>query len=257
MKKIILFTFLFFPALCLMAQVEPEGRSEMKGRFDDAFTEVEDGLMTLRFINCENGKPVPDALVQVETLGVFTTDGEGKIRFPIMKDGTYHAKFLKEGFVKAEIPFEVVVGTIFQNRFSVSPILDVKYMRVALDWGKRPRDLDAHLEKKGSYHISYRDKKRSADGTARLDRDDIDGEGPETITVEDPQENAVYDFWVHDYTNRNDAANKKLSKSKATVSLWLNNEFIGKYTVPTGVSGNKWLVFSMVDGKIIERNQVQ
>ncbi len=257
MKKYLICLLMVLLFVNLRAQTETEGRTEMKDRFDDAFTEVEDGLMTLRFINCENGEPVPDALIRVENVDIFTTDQDGKIRFPILDDGKYQVQFLKEGFVKAALPFEVVAGTIFQNRFSVSPILDIKYMRAALDWGKRPRDLDAHLEKLGSYHISYRDKKRSADGTARLDRDDTDGEGPETITVEDPQENATYSFWVHDFTNRNNPEKNKLSKSKAKVSLWLNNEFMGSWNVPTRISGNKWMVFQIKNGKLVEQNQIQ
>ena len=71
--------------------------------------------------------------------------------------------------------FEVIAGTIFWNRFTVSPNIEMGSIRIVLDWDKKPKDLDAHFVKEGDYHISYHNMKVSDDGSARLDRDDQNG----------------------------------------------------------------------------------
>ncbi|MBK6681726.1 MAG: hypothetical protein IPG53_17880 [Ignavibacteriales bacterium] len=89
---------------------------------------------------------------------------------------------------------EVMAGTIIRNRYSISPKMPLGYLRVVLDWGDSPRDLDAHLVKTNGYHISYRNMMVSADGVAKLDRDDLDGQGPETITATSIDKNGEYLF---------------------------------------------------------------
>ena len=240
----------------LQAQITPEKKKKMKDRFDDAFAQNDEGLLTLRFINAEDGSPVNMLDVQIDGIGNFVSDDEGKIRFPETSDNTYEAAIKKEGFVPAIVPFDIVAGTIFQNRISVSPILDMKYMRIALDWGEKPKDLDAHLTKKNGYHISYRQKHSSADGKAMLDRDDMDGEGPETITVEDPGEEDVYTYFVQDFTNRSNVRSNALSASGACVRLWINNKYMGSWTVPQNKTGVKWQVFRIDNGALVEINDI-
>ena len=145
-----------------------------------------------------------------------------------------------------------MAGTLFFNRFSVSPKLPLGSVRIVLDWGENPKDLDAHFVKEGGYHISYRNMKVSADGIAKLDRDDIDSYGPETITAKKINRSAKYYFYVHDFTNKSDYLNRGLSKSKASVKVYVgDNELLHIFKVPNDLAGNEWRVFEIKNGQII------
>ncbi|MBS1271875.1 MAG: hypothetical protein MAGBODY4_01007 [Candidatus Marinimicrobia bacterium] len=218
---------------------------------DDAFTEMESDQLTLRFFNALNGEPIPAADVTIESIGTYQTDGEGKILFPIpAENDTYKVTFSKQGYVKAEFPLAIEAGTIFFNRFSVSPALPLGNMRIVLDWDSRPEDLDAHFIKESEYHISYQDMRVSGDGVDRLDRDDRNGYGPETITAKKIDKNAHYDFLVHDYSNRSRQGVVYLSRSKATVKIYQGSELLHMLTIPRNQIGTIWHVFSIRNGEI-------
>ncbi len=97
----------------------------------------------------------------------------------------------------------------------------------------------------------------SSDATARLDRDDSDGYGPETITANKIDNNAEYIFYVHDFTNRYLTKNKVLSESKATVKVYGgNNQLLGVYQVPQYREGFYWEVFKIIKGQVVQINEV-
>lgn len=65
--------------------------------------------------------------------------------------------------------------------YALSPVLkDLDSMRIVLNWGKNPLDLDSHLSYKNQ-HI-YWDVKQGL--AANLDVDDVDSYGPETVTID-------------------------------------------------------------------------
>ncbi|MEA1873963.1 MAG: hypothetical protein U9N51_05985 [Bacteroidota bacterium] len=241
----------------LSAQEDIEDKfNTMEDKFDDAFEEEEGDQMTLRFFNAEDGEPVPGAQVIIDEIK-YATDYEGKVRFPkIEKDGNYPAKFSCEGFISAVYEFEVRALTIFRNRFSVSPILDIGSMRIVLDWSRHPRDLDAHLMNKGKYHISYRNDRVSADGTARLDRDDRNGFGPETITINDVNEDDNYSYLVFDYINRGQTNSRRLSKSEAVVRVYVENRLAKTINIKENDRGTIWKVFTFRDNQFIVFNEI-
>ena len=229
---------------------------QMRELMQDQMTEMEEGKLTLRFINAVDGNAVPDATIHIDKLGEYKTDRQGRVLFEIPDDGILSMGFEKPGFIPANLRFEVIKGTIFYNRFSVSPIVDVGTIRIVLDWGRDPEDLDAHLLKQGSYHISYRYIGTSADGKATLDRDDRDSWGPETITVKDIDENAEYEYYVKDYTNRDRDNSKALSKSKARVKVYDKEGLINEFMITEKQKGNTWLLFTIKNGKLIPRDEV-
>ena len=145
-----------------------------------------------------------------------------------------------------------MAGTLFFNRFSVSPSLPLGSVRIVLDWGEKPRDLDAHLIKQNGYHISYRNKKISADGIAQLDRDDTDGFGPETITTSELDQNSIYYYFVHNYSNKNIASSTALSNSRAGVKVYGgDNQLLEVFQAPLKQMGNYWHVFKIVNDKLV------
>jgi len=243
MKKIgfILFA-LFFGGMIAYGQID-----KMKDVLDD---EMDTEHFTLRFFNALDGTPIQDATVEIDDVGKFKTDVEGKVRFPKMKDGEIAVHFRADGYIPTDLPVEIVAGSIFNNRISVSPEMAIEYFRIVLDWKRYPRDLDAHFVKDGGYHISFRNMKASRNDVARLDRDDTDGFGPETITVKKINSGDHYVYYVRDYTNRNDDNSKALSRSGATVKIYGDGRLMDVVTVPQGKHGNKWTVFEIVNGKV-------
>lgn len=252
MKKFIcVFLLAIGFAVSAFAQID-----KMRDQLDDADAE-EQGMLTLRFFNAENGEPVADATINIQDFQTFTTDLEGKIRFAIQPDGIYPFVFEKEGFIPENNKFEIVAQTIFRNWFTVSPVLSVGAIRIVLDWDKKPEDLDAHFVKEGDYHISYREKLTSADGKAVLDRDDRDGFGPETITVKDIDEKAEYSYFVKDYSNRDSKNSKALSKSNAMVKLYGEGKLLNIWQLSEKQKGNAWMVFSIQNGKLVPTDEVK
>jgi hypothetical protein len=252
MKKI---TFLFLMILgCTLSSNSQIDK--MRDQLDDAGAE-DQGMLTLRFFNAENGDPVADATIAIQDFQTLTTDLEGKVRFAKQPDGIYPFLFEKEGFISENNKFEIVAETIFRNRFTVSPVIAMGAIRIVLDWDKKPDDLDAHFVKEGDYHISYREKLTSTDGKAILDRDDRDGFGPETITVKDIDEKAEYTYYVKDFTNQKSKNSKDLSKSNAMVKIYGEGKLLNIWQLSEKQKGNAWMVFAIQNGKLVPTNEVK
>jgi hypothetical protein len=104
------------------------------------------------------------------------------------------------------------------------------------------------------YHIYYSDMSYY-DGNVRhafLDVDDTSYDGPETTTVYGMTPNGTYSFYVHDYTNRNRTGSTVLANSGAKVEVYIGEDRIAQYFVPTSGIGNVWHVFDFnaIDGTI-------
>jgi hypothetical protein len=209
-----------------------------------------DGLIPLRFVNALDGTAVSGANISVDGVGVFTTNREGIISFPEQEDGFYTLTFSKQGFITAELEFEVTLNNVFSNSIGVSPVMRGDYLRIVLDWGERPADLDLHLEKAGSYHVSYRDMHSADDGSVTLDRDDRSGYGPETITIMETDMSGQYRLYVWDYTNGGNNASAALSRSGAIVRVYDRNALVRSFRVPPNRTGTRWDVFTIEGGRI-------
>jgi hypothetical protein len=101
--------------------------------------------------------------------------------------------------------------------YALSPVMTgLDGLRVVLNWGASPGDLDLHVAFLG-HHIFWRDKNGPAGTDARLDVDQTMGLGPETITIDKKHPSDSYVFAVHDYTDRSNLGASNLSKSGAKV----------------------------------------
>ena len=260
MKKLLLILMFMFP-MFLFAQIEmgdnfDEDFNRMMDVLEDEIILSEEGLMTLRFADAEDDKPVQNAKIEIINVGEYTTDIDGLVRFPMQEDGKYIFTFRKQGYITADYKFEVVAGMIYFNRFSVCKMMELGHVRIVLDWGSNPNDLDLHLEKVGKYHISYHHMRVSDDRTARLDRDDIDGNGPETITITDVDDNATYNCYVHDFSNRNNPTSNKLGKSKGRITIYNNNRLEYTIDVPNDTEGTRWDAFQIGNGNFRLTNRI-
>ena len=253
MKKI---TFLFLLSVLLLPINLMAQYTKMLDVLDDTETEMNDGKLTLRFFDAETGQTVKDANIVLNGIGEFASDAFGKVRFEKIKDGKYAFRFSKNGYISADYQFEVIAETIFFNRFSVCPRTELGAIRIVLDWDRSPSDLDLHLVKSGSYHISFHDMVKSADGTAQLDRDDMDGFGPETVTINKVDNTAGYTCYIHDYSDKSNPKTKNLSQSKSVLRIYNNNELKDTFYIPRDKTGNVWTVFEIKRGQVIDVNKV-
>jgi hypothetical protein len=234
-----------------------ELQSQVKSKSEDVFNEMENEELTLYFFDAVTGKPINGASVDINTVGTYISDDQGRVYFPIpKKDGIYKVQFSFSGYIDTEYPIEIMAGTLFFNRISISPNLNVKKFRIVLDWGKQPLDLDAHFIKQNEYHLSFRNMRSLSDGTGMLDIDAQNGFGPETITVESLSNNSSYEYSVQDYSNQNNKSSKELSKSKATIKVYGENKLIKIFQITREKIGTNWRVFKIEQGQVREINQV-
>ena len=228
-----------------------------KINMEDAFAEL-NGTLVLHFKDAKTGNPVSNATIKFDNQ-LQTTDSNGTITVPFPTVGVgetvLYAQFDKAGFISAKLPVTFMAGTIWNHNFSVSESIQVDQLRIVVDWSDKPSDLDAHLIKHDGYHISYRIMKNYKD-IAILDRDDRDGNGPETITVQEFDANGQYSYIVHDYSNRANKKSNKLSQSRGQVLVYSNNGLEAHYRISENNIGTVWNVFDIKQGQIVDVNKL-
>lgn len=247
-------TYKLIIAITLLLGVLPSfaQQKKMDQIMEDVFQERDNNVFTIRFFDALTGDPVEGASVMIENVGTFTSDSAGRVMFPRRPDGMLKAIFKKTGYISALVDIDVAAETILRNRYLVSPAMNIDQFRVVLAWDQQPEDLDAHFVKTNSYHISFRNTRVLNDGTGQLDRDDMDGYGPETITVAQLNPQSEYTFYVFNYSEKINPSAPPLSRSKATVWVYGNNRLLNVFYIPTSFDGDTWKVFRIVQGQVVQ-----
>lgn len=139
--------------------------------------------------------------------------------------------------------------------YAVSPNLTrLDELRIVLNWGRTPVDLDAHLAFAGS-HVFFNAKEGN---DAQLDVDHQTGFGPETITITSRHPDLRYVFGVQNYSARMHPNNADLSESEAKVFVYVGRTLVRSYYVPKGQAGNMWAVFAISpEGEIQDINTMR
>ena len=127
--------------------------------------------------------------------------------------------------------------------YAISPVMTtLDGMRIVLNWGANPHDLDSHVVYPGN-HVFF-SQKNSAD--ANLDVDNTTGFGPETITLARKHVGERYVYAVHDYSDGGSPQTDRLGKSGAKVFVYVGQTLVKTYYVPAG-TGNLWTVFAVTE----------
>lgn len=220
-RSILLATVLALPALAAHASCwKPQEKALW------ASDEL-DGRLTLSFRNALSCAPVANAKVKIGDQ-VTATDGAGLVRFPApegLDDVAVPMEVSADGYQKGKGYLVFAYNAPLQNRFLMSPKMTAEQARFVLSWGESPRDLDLHFIGP-DFHISYQDMK-NAPNQARLDRDAMDGHGPETITASRIRPDARYELWVHNYSG----SGSSFSRS-AQVQLYLSDGTVQAVVLP-------------------------
>ncbi len=137
--------------------------------------------------------------------------------------------------------------TIPNQNGSVSNGVFFGQIRIVLEWGVSPSDLDSHLTgptmSSSRFHVYYSNKTYNSNGNlySDLDRDDTDSYGPETTTIYTPCD-GIYRFSIHDFTNKNSSSSNALARSGATVKVYFGGTLRYTFNAPLE-SGTLWTVF--------------
>ena len=144
MKK----SFLILIVLSMFSFLHAEIDSVYKARIQQKIAELEfGGMLSLWITDCDTGKPIESATVDISNIGTFKTDSNGIASFPMLADGIYGFTINHNEYVPTNEKFEVFGESIFFCKYSVPKKVDYKCIKIILDWGQTPKDLDAHLIK--------------------------------------------------------------------------------------------------------------
>lgn len=196
-----------------------------------------------------------------EVVQTLTTNEQGKYEVEL-PGGNYTLAMGGEGYITTSTNIIALGGLNKANQnATISPVgvLDDN-IRVVLNWGQTPSDLDSHLTgpmaEGGRFHVYYSNESYSdSENEASLDVDITDSFGPETITVIKRLNEGTYTYAIHNYSDRG-SSNLNLSNSNATVRIYSGNSLLGTYNVPINQEGNVWKVFEIRNGEIVPINRI-
>ena len=225
-------TTTYQPTLNLISELD-SGDGTVKGKITHAITDYPLSQVKLdiyKGFNSDGGDLV--TTIYTDELGEYTT---------VLPAGNYTAKVSKEGFVTSTMNILSIGDKIKgQPTLSLSPDgLGLNDLRIVLNWGSSPSDLDSHLigeinsESNSYFHVYYDSSHYSGENqSAMLDRDDTFSYGPETITLTNLDEDGHYVYAIHDYSNRGNMQSNALSLSGATVNVYSGIHLLSSFSVP-------------------------
>ena len=162
----------------------------------------------------------------------------------------YTVEVVLNGFTTEFFEFTLSDSDINLN-YSISPVLQAGQIRIVLEWGEVPSDLDSHVygvtSSNTNFHVYWSDQKYSMDGNviAELDVDDTSSYGPETITINDTS--VDFEYKVHRYSSFG-----SLASSGAIVKVYTDaSSQPVVFTVPNDLNSEWWDVFSYKNGQLI------
>jgi CUB/sushi domain-containing protein len=146
-----------------------------------------------RMKNAVNNRAIPGGkavLTYKDQDGQVSSDGNGIGEFNLqaVRMGKAIIKYTAQGFIDGEVKLDVQsnIQSGTAADIAMSPKMSKDSWRAVLAWGKKPYDLDTHLQWKNrrSCHVYYaRRRVDCPDGvTGVLDVDDTRSFGPETLT---------------------------------------------------------------------------
>ena len=232
------------------------------------------GTVAGRVTDALNGNAVSGAAVSIAGLSA-TSGADGSFTIPNVPVGTLRADFSaspRSGAAPLAVQFAdgstegtqtlsvsatgyvtysnnqvvVVAGGTSTANVSLSPQLSGNMMRLVLNWGESPSDLDSYLVTPSingmTYTVSFSNQGSSTSPPyATLDHDVTQGRGPETITIHQFV-SGTYKYYVNQWSSSG-----TLAASNASVQVYTAQGLVRTIQIPTTGSGEYWNVLT-IDG---------
>ena len=227
-----------------------------------------------RVTNAVDGTAIAEALVEIAGLST-TTDADGYYEITNIPEAILNAAFSATpltGTSPLQVAFtdqsndaaytlhvsatdfsdytnnQVVIasGETLTLDVSLSPTLVTGEMRIVLNWGESPADLDSYLTTpsiEGNEYTVYWNNKgfTTAAPYVTLDHDDLSAYGPETITLY-KKFAGIYKYYVYNYSSSPD-----ITTSNAVVQVYTDAGLVSSINIPTSGTGPYWNVLT-IDG---------
>jgi len=191
-----------------------------------------------------------ESLTQGQSAINTSTDANGQYNLDQIEAGQYTLVIKHDGYynyTENVTIFDENNNSAMSLNESLTPQLtSTEILRAKVEWGATPTDLDSHLVSYNTntqtvnWHLYYANP-TPTDSNATLDRDDTDGYGPETTTLNSIDDNDTYKYYIFNYSG-DDA----LKNSDAKVDIVYNGRMYHS-EVPYE-DGNVWKVFEIKDG---------
>ncbi len=225
-----------------------------------------------KIVDAFNGEGVNDVTIRAraginartgQVISYTSSRSDGSYNLSNLPGGNYTIEATKAGYITGYASIISIGSQTTQNQnVSITPAINVGEIRIVLDWGIAPADLDSHLTGplsvgSGRFHISFQNKITTHNGVknAALDLDVTRSYGPETITIYNKTQ-GLYRYSVHDYTNRLSSSSSALSNSSARVRVFMGNNLTHTFNVPTNRGGTVWTVFEIREDRIVPINNM-
>jgi hypothetical protein len=215
-------------------------------------------------LHAVTGEPVPGVTLTLQqgwnarpedpVLDGTESDADGEFTFAAGTPGVYTVSALAEGDTG---PARFPVFLAVEGRDAVGivgPPTAPGELRASLTWLGAVADLDLHLtaplrggqagtEGTGRYHIwtgqTRHPERDEADPEARLEREDADGQGPESVWARDPGSGEAH-LTAFDADNQSDPESTALASSEAVLQVWWGEDVPRYYTVSGGQTAVLW-----------------
>ena len=225
------------------------------------------GNATGTIVSALTGAPIIGAGITLQPTSsaitrTATTDALGHFTVSVVSAGGYNVTASASGYLTATQGVTISGGA----NETLSPIaltapLATGEYRVIVTWQSitPTLDLDLHLTGPTSgsarYHVWWNGETDANNPvTARLDRDDLAGVGPETITFT-PLQASTYRLSVHNYSDRDASGTARLAGAKAIVRVFRGNQQVAVLIAPSG-GGTLWKVFELTGSQLNVVNQL-
>ena len=224
---------------------------------------ADDYINTVTITGCvrNDGQPVAGAQVMGEGqnyIGRSTTisDSQGNFSLPVRVSSSVLINAIQGSQSNTRVVASPESGTL-----AIPQCLELQpaAVTVRLSWGALPTDLDSHLLgafDNGVTRISFTQRNASINNEAmlNLDVDDVNGFGPEVVTIPGLPRAGQYHYVVHRYSSTG-----SMTESPARVTLNLRGQ-LTTFVPPANENGRYWHVFTLeADGNggvsVVEQGQ--
>lgn len=206
--------------------------------------EYDPGYVEGTVLDATTGEGIEDATVTVGTQSDVTSSLGGYSIDDVPSKTNVTAQATADGYIAMSTTINLDERETRDVDFQLVPETGADVARIVLTWDAQPRDLDSHIWAptyggESYYHIYYSNRGTlEAAPWVKLDLDDTDGYGPETMTIAPNYDQ--WHSWCFDYVVYEFAGDGLLTDSNATVRVYISDELVDTIHVPMGNCGENW-----------------